>query len=113
MSTHRMNDIEELSDRLLMINKGRTVLYGNLIDIKSKYRSNSVIVEYQGEPGVIEGVTEQRQHNRATELILDTNTTPQMLLESLVKKGIIINRFELSTPSLNEIFIKVAGDEHE
>jgi ABC-2 type transport system ATP-binding protein len=113
MSTHRMNDIEELSDRLLMINKGRTVLYGSLTEIKSNYRSNSVIVEYQGELGTIEGVSEQRQHNRAIELMLDANTTPQMLLERLVKKGIAINRFELSTPSLNEIFIKVVGDEHE
>ena len=113
MSTHRMNDIEELSDRLLMINKGRMVLYGSLTEIKSKYRNNSVIVESVGDLGKIEGVTEQRQHNRAIELMLDANTTPQMLLERLVKKGITVNRFELSTPSLNEIFIKVVGDEHE
>ena len=66
-----------------------------------------------GEIGVIEGVTEQRPHNGAIELKLDINTTPQMLLERLVKKGIVVNRFELSMPSLTEIFIKVAGDEHE
>ncbi|MDD5289147.1 MAG: ATP-binding cassette domain-containing protein [Dehalococcoidales bacterium] len=113
MSTHRMNDIEELSDRLLMINKGRMVLYGKLAEIKSRYRSNSVIVECGGELGEIEGVMEKRVHNKATELILDTKTTPQMLLERLVRQGIIVNRFELSTPSLNEIFIKVAGGEHE
>jgi len=47
------------------------------------------------------------------ELKLDANTTPQMVLERLVKKGIVINRFELSMPSLTEIFIKVVGDEHE
>jgi len=113
MSTHLMNDIEELCDRLLMINKGRTVLYGSLTEIKSKYRNNSVIVESVGDIGTIEGITEQRRHNGVTELRLDAGTTPQMVLERLVTKGIVINRFELSTPSLNEIFIKVAGDERE
>ena len=113
MSTHLMNDIEELCDRLLMINKGREVLYGSLSEIKSKYRNNSVIVESIGEPGTIEGVIGQRPHNGAIELLLDNKTTPQMILERLVKKGVVVNRFELSTPSLTEIFIKVVGDEHE
>ena len=113
MSTHLMNDIEELCDRLLMINKGRAVLYGSLTEVKSKYRNNAVLVETAGEVGTIEGVTEHRPLNGAVELKLDANTTPQMLLERLIKKGIVVNRFELSTPSLTEIFIKVVGDEHE
>jgi ABC-2 type transport system ATP-binding protein len=113
MSTHLMNDIEELCDRLLMINKGRTVLYGSLAEVKSNYRNNAVLVEAVGELGNIEGVTDQTPHNGAVELKLDAKTTPQMLLERLVKKGIVVNRFELSTPSLTEIFIKVVGDEHE
>jgi ABC-2 type transport system ATP-binding protein len=113
MSTHLMNDIEELCDRLLMINKGRAVLYGSLAEVKSKYRDNSVLLEAVGELGTIEGVTEKRPHNGAMELKLDANTTPQMLLERLLKKGIVVNRFELATPSLTEIFIKVVGDEHE
>ncbi len=113
MSTHLMNDIEELSDRLLMINKGREVLYGSLAEVKSKYRNNSVLVECVGEIGNIEGVIEQRRHNSALELVLDAKTTPQMVLERLIAKHIVVNRFELATPSLTEIFIKVAGDEHE
>jgi ABC-type uncharacterized transport system, ATPase component len=113
MSTHLMNDIEELCDRLLMINKGHTVLYGGVAEVKSKYRNNAVLVEVDGELGVIAGVIEQRPHNGAIELKLDNETTPQMLLERLLKKGIVVNRFELSTPSLTEIFIKVVGDEHE
>jgi ABC-2 type transport system ATP-binding protein len=113
MSTHLMNDIEELCDRLLMINKGRAVLYGSLAEVKSKYRDNAVLIEAVGELGTIEGVTEKRPHNGAMELKLDAKTTPQMLLERLLKNGIVVNRFELATPSLTEIFIKVVGDEHE
>jgi ABC-2 type transport system ATP-binding protein len=113
MSTHLMNDIEELCDRLLMINKGHTVLYGSLKEVKSQYRNNAVLVESVAAIGPIEGVIAQTPHNGAVELKLDAATTPQMVLEKLVKKGVIINRFELSTPSLTEIFIKLAGDERE
>jgi ABC-2 type transport system ATP-binding protein len=113
MSTHLMNDIEELCDRLLMINKGRAVLYGSLAEVKANYRNNAVLVETTGSLGTIEGVIEQRPHNGAVELKLDAKTTPQMVLERLVQKGIVVNRFELSTPSLTEIFIKVVGNEHE
>ena len=108
-----MNDIEELCDRLLMINKGRAVLYGSLAEVKANYRNNAVLVETTGALGTIDGVLEQRPHNGAVELKLDAKTTPQMLLERLVQKGIVVNRFELSTPSLTEIFIKVVGNEHE
>ena len=113
MSTHLMNDIEELCDRLLMINKGRAVLYGSVAEVKSKYRNNAVLIETKGDLTGIEGVTGITPHNGALELKLDANTTQQMVLERLVKKGIVINRFELSMPSLTEIFIKVVGDEHE
>jgi len=113
MSTHRMNEIEELCDRILMINRGQVVLYGGLAEIKSKFRNNSVIVECDGELGEIEGVIQRHNQKRAIELVLDATTTPQQLLERLIKKGIVVNRFELSTPSLNEIFLKVVGNGHE
>lgn len=113
MSTHRMNEIEEMCDRILMINRGQVVLYGGLAEIKSRFRNNSVIVECEGELGDIQGVLRQNKLKRAIELVLDATTTPQQLLERLLKKGITINRFELSAPSLNEIFIKVVGNENE
>jgi ABC-2 type transport system ATP-binding protein len=113
LSTHQMNQIEELCDRILMIDNGRAVLYGNLAEIKSRYRSHSVILDFEGKLGQIPGVTEQRTHKGYVELVLDGNTTPKQVLERLVSTGITINRFEVATPSLNEIFIEVAGKNHE
>jgi len=109
LSTHQMNEVEELCDRILMINHGRSVLYGKLAEIKSKYRSNSVLLEFEGKLGDVPGVTEKRTHKGYVELVLDGNTTPQQLLERLVSTGIVINRFEVATPPLNEIFLKVVG----
>ena len=113
LSTHQMNEIEELCDRILMINHGRSVLYGNLAEIKSKYRSNSVLLEFEGELGEVPGVTEKRIHKGCVELVLDGNTTPQQVLKQLVSRGIAINRFEVATPPLNEIFLRVVGKAHE
>ncbi len=113
LSIHQMNQVEELCDRILMIDNGRSVLQGKLAEIKSKYRSNSVIVDFEGELGQIPEVAEKRPHRGYLELILDRDTTPKQVLERLVGMGIAINRFEVATPSLNEIFLRVAGRNHE
>jgi len=113
LSTHQMNQVEELCDRILMIDNGRNVLYGNPTKIKSKYRSNSVILDFEGELGQVLGVTEKRAHKGYVELVLDANTTPKQVLERLASTGIVINRFEVATPSMNEIFLKVAGKNYE
>jgi ABC-2 type transport system ATP-binding protein len=113
LSTHQMNQVEELCDRILMINRGKAVLYGNLAEIKSKYQDNAVMLDYKGELGEIPGVTIRQTRKNHVELVLDDKTTPQRVLEALVGRGIEVKRFEIATPPLNEIFIKVAGESNE
>ena len=107
LSTHMMNEVEALCDRILMINKGRTVLYGELAEIKSRYRNNSVFLKFDGALGAIEGVVGKKDHGEYVELFLDGETLPQKILEQLVSRGVEINQFDISTPSLNEIFLQV------
>jgi ABC-2 type transport system ATP-binding protein len=107
LSTHMMNEVEALCDRILMINKGRTVLYGELAEIKSIYRNNSVFLEFDGVLGEIEGVIGKKDNREYVELFLDGRTPPQKILEQLLSRGVSVNRFEVSTPSLNEIFLQV------
>jgi ABC-2 type transport system ATP-binding protein len=109
LSTHQMNQVEELCDRILMINNGQDVLYGDLSEIKARYIGNSVLLGFVGELGQVPGVTGKRTHRSYTELILDGKTTPQQVLAHLMGRGIVINRFEVATPSLNEIFLKEVG----
>jgi ABC-2 type transport system ATP-binding protein len=109
LSTHQMNQVEELCDRILMINKGHAVLYGGLSEIRSRYRGNSVLLDFKGELGEVPGVTAKRPHKGYTELILDDKTTPKEVLAYLAKRNIDISRFEVATPSLNEIFLKEVG----
>ena len=109
LSTHQMNQVEELCDRILMVNNGRAVLYGELGEIKSRYPKNSVFVDVKGELGKVPGVTEKRAHKGYIELVLDGRTTPQQVLAHLVNRNMVINRFEAATPSLHEIFLKEVG----
>jgi len=113
LSTHQMNQVEELCDRILMINRGRSVLYGKLADIKNKYRNNSVLVGTEGELGELDGVVSSQQEGKYTELFLDGKTPPQQVLKQIVSQGVAINRFEVTTPTLHQIFIQVAGESSE
>ena len=108
LSTHRMYEVEEMCDRLFMINKGARLLYGGLDEIRRQFRSHAVIVESETPlPDNIAGVIERKANGRGTELKLDGNTAPQVVLEQLVAAGIPIERFEVALPSLDEIFVQV------
>ena len=110
LSTHIMNQVEELCDNVLMINKGAAVLNGRLGDVKAKYRSNSVILECDRVPEDLPGVSRKTNHGAHTELFLNGRATPQEVLAALVARGVIVTRFEVATPSLNEIFIQVVRE---
>jgi ABC-2 type transport system ATP-binding protein len=113
LSTHRMNEVEELCDRVLMIDDGRCVLYGELAEIKSKYRNNSIFLKSEGDLGELEGVIGQRENRGYVELFLDRETSAEKVLQQLMAHGIRIDRFEVSTPSLNEIFLQIVGKGYE
>jgi len=107
MSTHQMHLVEELCDRILLIDKGQDVLYGHLNEIQKSFYGHAVLVRTQEELPTIKGVREVRQHNNAVKLILNDSTTPQEILNVLTSKKIIIEKFEIAMPSLDEIFIRV------
>ena len=105
-STHQMNQIEELCDRVLMINEGQVVLYGTLSEVKSQFASNALRITWSGEPPDFEGMQVVSRAGNTAELALDGGS-PQRVLENLLKSGSAIERFEVATPSLHEIFITV------
>lgn len=111
MSSHQMNEVEMLCDRVLMINKGQVALYGNLMEIKSQYRNNSIFVQCNHLPDDLPGVIGRTNHGTYDELFIDGEISPQEILGALVTRDITVNRFEVSTPSLNEIFLRIAKKE--
>lgn len=105
LSTHQMDQVERTCDRILMINRGKRVLYGSLDEIKSNYKE-SLVVEYEGDLGRVEGVKKINDYGKYAELSLEEDTDPQEILKRLIEI-VGVRRFEMKAPSLNEIFIEV------
>jgi ABC-2 type transport system ATP-binding protein len=109
MSTHQMHQVEELCDRILLIDDGRDVLYGNLDAIRRDYSGHAVLVSSAAELPMVPGVEEVTEHNGAIKLSLAEDTTPQDVLRALVARDVILERFEIAVPTLDEIFIRVVA----
>ncbi len=106
ISTHMMDQVERMCDRIFMINRGSGVLYGSVGEIKSRYGKNTIFLEFEGELKSIAGVRKTNLSGNYAELILKADTDPQDILKAVVEM-VKVNRFEISAPSLNEIFIQV------
>jgi ABC-2 type transport system ATP-binding protein len=114
MSTHQMHQVEELCDRILLIDDGRNVLYGNLAEIRRRYAGGALLVRSDGELPPVPGVTQVASRNGDARLTLDPGTRPQDVLERLVAQQVTLERFEIAMPSLDEIFVQVvAADRRE
>ncbi|NDJ62406.1 MAG: ATP-binding cassette domain-containing protein [Chloroflexi bacterium] len=116
MSTHQMHQVEEMADRLLMINRGEQQLYGSVDQVRNQYAIPAVIVEGEGDWSRLAGVEsiEPSQNGRQMMLLhLRAGVTPDHVLADIAQDDSLhIRRFELAVPSLNDIFIQVVR-EHE
>ena len=111
MSTHQMHQVEELCDRILLVNRGRRVLYGNLAEVRRRFSGHEVLVQTTDpRPEIlasVPGVAEVLPHNGAIKLRLDDDTSPNQVLRALLAADVDVHYFEIATPSLSEIFIRV------
>lgn len=113
MSIHEMHQVEEMADRLLMYNHGKRVLYGSVDEVRNQYAENAVIVSGQGEWSQLPGVVEVKPEDsgRAFMLKLNNDTTPDMVMQAMATRpDYHVRSFALAVPRLNDIFIRVAGD---
>lgn len=112
LSTHQMNLVEALCDRIVLINRGRAVLYGPLDDIKRRHSPHAVRLRTSASLPSLPGVARVEQRDDTFTLTLE-NITPQELLRTLVERGITVEAFEVATMPLEEIFIAVVrGGSH-
>ena len=110
-STHVMHEAERLCDFILLINKGKAVLDGRLDEIRLQHKSHDVFVELDGDTSFIRTlpiVKGTESQGRRMVISLATNADPQDLLKVLVGR-VKVQAFEVKTPSLHEIFVKVVG----
>jgi ABC-2 type transport system ATP-binding protein len=110
MSTHQMHQVEELCDRIVLIDEGRDVLYGRVSDIRRRHAGDALLVRAAGALPPLPGVTQVVQQNGDTKLVLAEGTGPGAVLEALVAERVPVEKFEIAVPTLDEIFIRTVSN---
>jgi ABC-2 type transport system ATP-binding protein len=108
-STHLMETAEKLCNDILLINKARKVVGGSLREVKESYGTNLIAFRGAGADTVFADKTLVQKvvsHADEQELHLANGTRPQMLLRRLMDAGAEVTKFEVTEPSLNDIFIE-------
>jgi ABC-2 type transport system ATP-binding protein len=108
-STHQMDEVEKIADRLLMLKDGQSVLYGHVNDVRREFGENIIQLEYTGKFAANDRLFSAKIDKNYAELNPNDGITDNQILEYLLKCGVQIRRFQVTSPSLNEIFIKVVS----
>ena len=112
MSAHQMATIEEFCSDILILNKGKTVLQGNLKKIKETYPANRVEINVNQD---IRNYIKEFDFEVETEannnyvIKISSEEKAHKLLNRLVSENIVIDKFEIKKPTLNDIFIEKVG----
>ena len=101
-----MTDVEELCERVLLINEGQTLLYGRLDELKRSRGTHSVRIDAKRAPNTAPGATQVNGADGHYEYALAQGVAPETVFSAFVEAGIQVERYEVALPSLNDIFIE-------
>ncbi|MCP4311005.1 MAG: ATP-binding cassette domain-containing protein [Bacteroidetes bacterium] len=114
-STHDMSVAELMCDYIFMIYKGKKVLDGTLTEIQDQYGNDTIRIQSEMGAGALEGmkgIENVNNFGKLQEIRVTPGTDPQKILADLLKIT-RISRFEITKPSLNDIFIRIASPERK
>lgn len=112
-STHRMEQVDEICHRIVLIDKGRNVLEGEVVEVKNRFKQNLFNVGFKGELperlaqdlNIAQLAAIEQQNNQKMTLKLANTIKNNDILQFLIDKKVQITEFHEILPSLNEIFI--------
>lgn len=113
MSSHQMNSVEEFCEDVVILNKGKTVLKGNLNEIKDSYPIKKIEIDTKVDITKIlqdNNLETKNKEGRKHIISINNQEQAQTLLNDLVRNDIVIEKFELLKPTLHEIFIEKVGE---
>ena len=122
-STHVMQHAERLCDHILLIAKGRKIFDGTLAEAKSTMPRRVMLETADAiEPlNSLSGINEIEALNtddvdsdtKSWQLKISEELNPQDILRSCFERGIALNRFEFTEPSLHDVFVHLVDDDTE
>jgi ABC-2 type transport system ATP-binding protein len=109
-STHRMEQVEEICEEIVLINNGKNVLQGNVTDIKKQNKQNTFEIKYEGNVPEITDKIEVIQHQKnSIKYRLTNGASPNEVLQSFLHQTHITGYREI-LPTLSEIFINTVKE---
>jgi ABC-2 type transport system ATP-binding protein len=108
LSSHQMETVERLCDRVALIDRGHKLLDGTVSEIKQRHGKNSVALAYEGDASflaALPGVVRVSDHGRFAEIRMAEGGDPQAILAAAVSR-LRVSRFEVVEPSLHDIFVE-------
>ena len=109
LSTHQMDQVERLCDDIVLINQGRIVLHGSVAEVKGRFRSDRVILEYEGDDSTLRArhaahIIQATQGRMEFRLEANSVSSNDVLADALA--SVNVRRFEVASPSLHDIFVR-------
>ena len=106
-STHRMEQVEEICDHIILMNLGKKILDGTVTDVKQQFKENKFNVQFKGQPTELASPIFTIEHQEKQQLIVKINEgyNSNHVLNYLLQQDVLIERFNEILPSLNDIFI--------
>jgi ABC-2 type transport system ATP-binding protein len=116
LSSHQMETVERLCDRVALIHKGRKILDGSVADVKRQHGNNTLVLSYDGDGSFLAGlpgVAKVSDFGRYVEITMAEGADPQSILKEAAAR-LRLSRFEIVEPSLHDIFVaSVKGEDME
>jgi len=109
LSTHQMNMVEQLCDRVALIHRGQLVVYGDVAEVRERYTPLAVEVCSPTEPPAVTGVESIQGGDGKYSLSLAEGTRPARVLEELVNSGLEVREYRRILASMEDIFVEVVG----
>ncbi len=112
-SSHQMEEVEKIADSVLMLKDGKAALYGDLEEIKKSFGENIIKLRFRGRLPRKTKFYEAKVEKNTAQLIPKDGVKNNDILKFLIKNDVKIINFDLSSPSLHEIFVQISKSDYE
>jgi ABC-2 type transport system ATP-binding protein len=113
MVTHQMDEVERLCDRVILLKDGVAAAYGTVQEVQEAFGATTIRLSCTGTLPASELYDVVSADGRSADLAPRPGADAAEILRELVSGGVDVSSFTTERTSLEEIFIRVYGDQHE
>lgn len=110
-STHRMEQVEDICDQIVLIDQGHKILEGDVAELKQRFKEDKYHIDYDGMVGDDFAATFDVQMVTEHEATVHSRSCSNDILKYFIDRGITVRGYSEILPSLNEIFIRAVNEQ--